>query len=673
MQKIYAIVNDMNLKQIRRIIQLTLPATLILTSSLNSQKALLPDEIINMAEHISSSETNPEYVAAYIERLSYLAEDPVSINSHDEDEISRLFFLTRFQVRAIADYVKSTGKIISVYEIGNIPGFNEEITEMIIPFITLEEKIKEKSRPLIIRNNLLNNFIYRKGYSDEASTGSALKILTKYRITGGDFTGGFTFEKDQGEKLLNGNPPVPDFLSAHIAYHGEGLIKSFILGDYSICYGQGTGINSGFGMGLSLTSQDYTPAKDQLKPYRSTDENNFFRGVAVRLSRDKYTLFLFLSGNYVDATLGPANDYSEDHIKSFYKGGLHNSASLMSKKDNVLETTKGAVLSASYNNYEIGLALTGTSFSLPVRTDNDLPEYTFDFQGDRSAVFTIYHNWLIGRILLSSELSADNNRKLAFVQVINLKPADRFNVKFMYRRYDPGYFSSHGRGPGTGSATDNEEGISGRFTFEAAKHLFISGGCDIHHYPWLKYRCSSPARGKRHEVRIRYIPDEELEVDLLYKNVWSMFNGGADTGIPERDLLKTSSFKGTVRYRISERIKMITRIDYKIAYPSRERGMLILQDMNYAMESLPLSFRTRYCIFRTDGWDSRIYTYENDLLYSLSIPALSGRGSRCYLMLIWNVRDFADIRFKYGLSTKWQGDNRAECSDEIKLQIRAIF
>lgn len=37
--------------------------------------------------------------------------------------------------------------------------------------------------------------------------------------------------------------------------------------------------------------------------------------------------------------------------------------------------------------------------------------------------------------------------------------------------------------------------------------------------------------------------------------------------------------------------------------------------------------------FETGSYDSRIYAYESDVLYSFSIPAFSGKGYRFYLNL----------------------------------------
>ena len=101
--------------------------------------------------------------------------------------------------------------------------------------------------------------------------------------------------------------------------------------------------------------------------------------------------------------------------------------------------------------------------------------------------------------------------------------------------------------------------------------------------------------------------------------------------------------------------------------------MLLLQDLSYKFEKIPLSVWFRYCIFKTDNWDSRLYTYENDLLYSFSIPALAGEGNRTYLMVDWRAAKFIDLRIKYGI-TALQKDNDAWVeTEELKFQARIWF
>jgi hypothetical protein len=78
----------------------------------------------------------------------------------------------------------------------------------------------------------------------------------------------------------------------------------------------------------------------------------------------------------------------------------------------------------------------------------------------------------------------------------------------------------------------------------------------------------------------------------------------------------------------------------------------------------------RYCVFGTDDYDSRIYTWENDLLYSFSIPALYGRGSRFYFMVGWKVSKKAEIRFKYANLSDSGSSGNVNDIEEFRLQIR---
>jgi hypothetical protein len=58
----------------------------------------------------------------------------------------------------------------------------------------------------------------------------------------------------------------------------------------------------------------------------------------------------------------------------------------------------------------------------------------------------------------------------------------------------------------------------------------------------------------------------------------------------------------------------------------------------------------RYAYFNTDSYNSRIYTFENDLLYSFSIPEFHGRGHRLYLNLKWTPSSRVTAYLKGGLT-----------------------
>jgi hypothetical protein len=479
-------------------------------------------------------------------------------------------------------------------------------------------------------------------------------------------------EKDAGEKILSGTPPLPDFISGYISYKGNGVVKKIIAGDFSARFGQGTNINTGIRRGLSLVSPGYMSASDDIKPYTSTDECRFFRGIATQLSVKNFDLFLFYSKNYSDATLSSSSGISKDYFETFYTGGVHNTALLQNKKDAVSEVAYGITLSCNIKNFKSGFTFSRIALSLPLSISDNDPSRVFDFRDKDSKLFSFYYNLFVKKLLIFGELSANENLNLALVQGFSLRPSDRLAINLLLRSYSPDFTTLYGQGPGTGTKTANQKGVVGNFTYEAAKHLFISAGCELVYYPWLRYRTSAPSSGAKREVIVKFLPGEKISLDASYNYNLSVYDGDNEQGIRKQEQIISRSVKTSIHYSPANNFTIGMRVDYKFVSPSGSKGFSLFQDVNYSFVRIPVTVWFRYCLFDTDDWASRLYAYENDLLYSFSIPALSGKGSRSYLMVKWKIADLTELRIKYGI-TSVASINSLKESDEIKLQFRVGF
>jgi hypothetical protein len=358
---------------------------------------------------------------------------------------------------------------------------------------------------------------------------------------------------------------------------------------------------------------------------------------------------------------------------SIYKSGLHNTSSLLLKKDLLTETVYGMSLSYNFRFMRVGANWSETLLSIPLQRNADDPESIHDFEGNKNRLLSINYNTVSGRIMIYGEMTVNNFRYPAFVNGVTLKPSDRLSVNVLWRKYSNGFTAFNGSGPGNSSSSANEEGIAGNFSFEAAKHLFISAGYDITHYPWLKYRCSFPSMSRKGGIVLRYLPTEKLNFEFTYDYRYSMINNQKASGIAGIEGSESRTFKWLFRYAPDENSAFTTRISYKAAYPSGSRGMLLLQDVYYRFGRVPVTLWFRYCLFSTESWDSRLYTYENDLLYSFSIPALSGEGSRSYIMVKWDIGHFGEMRIKYSLTGITEKSGIESFNDEVKLQFRIWF
>lgn len=605
--------------------------------------------------------TDPALLDLYVE----LSQLPVNINSRNEQELSRLFFLSGYQVKSLLYHTQTAGDIVSVYEIASIPGFDRQIVEMMIPFVSLDSR--DVATRQFLNNELITNIAVKPHSNDTTKLGSPYKVLTKYKATYGDWQGGFTIEKDAGEPFFSGKPTMPDFFSGHLSYSGKGFIKRIIVGDYSIKFGQGTNLNTQYSTSLSLSGNSIASNHDILKGNTSANENNFFRGAAVQIGDDNIVLSLMASHKKIDASL----DYSPqegDFIKTLYTAGLHDTENNMNKKDVVTETDFAINMAYNFAIGDIGANYSYNHFSLPFIVDHNDPLSVYDFNGTSNHTFSSYYSIYLNYISLWGEVSTNNFANKALVQGVMLRPTDRFSFSALYRNYNANYTSFSGSGPG--GKVSNKKGLYFNAYIEIARSLFVTAGYEAVRFPWIKYRVSFPSKKQRGEIKINYEPSSKALFSLAYKYRYAESNEKSSIGMPKVGYLQTHSVKFSGKITPYEQFVLTTRGEYKKVEQSNYRGFAIAQDMSYSFLRVPFSiwFRTSY--FDINNWESRIYIYENDLLYNFSIPALYGKGTHHYLMVKWDIGKWCDLRIKYGITVKKENVGNHTITDEIKLQIK---
>ena len=91
-------------------------------------------------------------------------------------------------------------------------------------------------------------------------------------------------------------------------------------------------------------------------------------------------------------------------------------------------------------------------------------------------------------------------------------------------------------------------------------------------------------------------------------------------------------------YDFGARLRLRARLEGVRFLAAGERaayGVLLYQDVRwYPARRLRLDLRL--ALFDTDGFAARVYAYEDDLRFTFSVPAFSGRGQRAYVLLRWD-------------------------------------
>jgi hypothetical protein len=83
------------------------------------------------------------------------------------------------------------------------------------------------------------------------------------------------------------------------------------------------------------------------------------------------------------------------------------------------------------------------------------------------------------------------------------------------------------------------------------------------------------------------------------------------------------SWRTQFNYKIDDRFSLRSRVELSFfgnKMTTLQNGFLIFVDLVYKPVLRAFSGNVRLSYFETDGYDSRIYAYENDVLYGYSIP-----------------------------------------------------
>ena len=198
---------------------------------------------------------------AIIDEMRYYSENPININLATEEELLELPLLSEILVINLFNYRKRYGKLVSIFELNTIEGFDRAFITQLLPYIRLEDKgtffhIPDEVFDINAKHQLIIRFKQvvqkQKGYEDFSDTlagsgksnyylGSPQKIWIRYdfRIRN-KLRLGITAEKDAGEECFKGSEKRGfDFYSPYLYLAGFGKFEKIVIGDYKLQFGQG--------------------------------------------------------------------------------------------------------------------------------------------------------------------------------------------------------------------------------------------------------------------------------------------------------------------------------------------------------------------------------------------------------------------------------------------------
>ncbi len=261
----------------------------------------------------------------------------------------------------------------------------------------------------------------------------------------------------------------------------------------------------------------------------------------------------------------------------------------------------------------------------------------------------------------------------------------RADMSLVHRSYSRHFQALYASPFAEQSEGRNERGLYLGISLRPIKKSTLLLYADHYYHPWLRFRADAPSRGRDYQAQFNYQATRHGAFSIRAKYEIKEENAPANISIIDELVpFRRSGLRFNVLSRLSPELRLQSRLECTWAsrsalhrpYPMQElgtagvlgvggstgssgaagssgvvgssappsphpdppagaipqRGYLIFQDLSWTPFDLPFTLTLRYALFDVNGFDARIYAFENDVLYSSSIPFFNDRGSRYYIL-----------------------------------------
>ncbi len=356
------------------------------------------------------------------------------------------------------------------------------------------------------------------------------------------------------------------------------------------------------------------------------------------MQKSDFQFTVFYSKKKYDANLLPPDSVGIVAISGLQETGYHRTINELQDKNALTITVYGGQAAFQHKRFRIGAVYYQTHLDHPV-AESSLPYKFFDFRGDVLTNFGVNLNFNLDPVSFFGEVAENPGGNPAGIAGLNAFLSDRFTMTFLYRNYPKDYQAIFAGPFGKSSGASNERGFYLGFNALLTKSLTLSGYADHYSFPWLKYSVDAPSGGKAYLLQMNETVNNNLSFYFRFRfteNEQNLTDSIGYFSVPTPN--NRSEYRLETSYVFHGFLLLKSRLEYVNFQEKgvKQHGFMILQDVKFRKEDLSWQLTFRYALFNTGGWDSRIYTYEDNALYTFSVPALYGHGERMYLLLRWS-------------------------------------
>lgn len=658
---------------------LLLPAKPSLSSTLHNGGG--PDRA-ELVHHFSQS-TDPEDFEsiedweAYVQELMDLF--PININTATEHDLLLIPGMTLRLAHNIVAHRKER-RFSIIDDLTSVPGIGPATTEMFRPWVSTGSQ-RRGHRGWTNGFGTEQYFRYQQSFPTAVGyhgtddrpaqfAGSPARLYHRQAVTTAGISANLTQVKLPGEPY---HPPYGfDFTSAHLAYHGGGMFRRIVIGDYSARFGQGLVLwsNASFGKGGPAHTAPFKRSQG-ITPYRSSGQIRFFRGAAAevsvplprqfRQSGSELTLSIMRSSRNRSAV-----EVDGDTIRPPSGNPYHRTESELARRNNVRENVLGANLSWMHPKWKLGFTRVSYRLDRPVMPHpNSSPFPGAEHQASgvdgwlRIGLIRIYGEfaWITNRSLSAEPYHADTDKTAVSAGIMASFPEGAEWI-LAVREFGTGYWSEYGNGFGEGAGVPtNQSGWYFGYRLRPSVRLHLTGFLDRFRFPVATRGNIWPGHGWEANLQIQYRQRPELQHQLGFRYKERAAELEVLDDFHRRTRIPGTSARLTGRYQVNWQVHrklflrsrseaVLTVLSDGIASQKPSHGIAFSTSVRW-QPSRRLRIDWGWTLFDTDDFSARLYQYEYDLTQVMTSRMLHGLGRTSYAVIRFRPFHWLQAELKY--------------------------
>lgn len=630
------------------------------TQHVQEQEVLIEQLIELMAHELEEGFDYTEL----LEKINFYRKYPIDLNRTDGSDLAELDLLNPLQISNILAHRKQTGGYLDVMELQAVEGIDIQTAGFLLSLVKVGAKqpLNEPFNKMVLKGE--HDLMIRHGRQVQLGSGYGIedpdrsrylgspdRLFLRYRYRHKDrIQVAINMKKDPGEQFFSGAQRYGfDFYSASLSIKKPWRnIKQLIIGDYVLQFGQGLSVWSGLAFGKGAMLQQMARQGQGLRPYTSTNEFAFLRGITLNYALNKRTEFIpFISYRQLSATLLDLPDQPRS-FSTLRTSGLHRTPNEVVHRHALGQLAYGFQAAYRHHALTLGLSLHQISFDRKALPNPQLYNQ-FAFAGNQLTNGSLHYSYSVENMYFFGETAHSIGSGMASTNGLIATLSNHWSVALHQRYFGRNYHAFLNQPVAESALGINEQGFYSGLIYQPSRRWEWVGYVDLFKFPWLRYRIDGPSLGVDLFTQVNYLPNKQVKIVLRYRQRNREENTTVNNTIRVLEDVKKHQVRADFQYQVTKSLKLRSRVEF-VYYekpPDTEEGYLLYQDVIYTFFKERFTMNTRVALFNTDGFYSRIYAFESDVLYGYSFPFYSNQGIRSYINLRYRIRKGLDFWARY--------------------------